>query len=90
MGVGRGVGVPPGLTTRVILMVTGEPTAGVIASVAEYEPGFRPLVLTAKVTGELAPALLLPPRGEADNQPADGELTVQPRLPPPVLVMVSV
>jgi hypothetical protein len=71
-------------------MVTGEPTEGVIVTVAEYEPGFRPLVLTAKVTGELAPALSLPPRGEAVNQPADGRLTVQPRLPPPVLVILIV
>ena len=89
LGVGRGVGVTP-ITVRPTLMVTGEPTEGVMVTVAEYEPGFRLLILTENVTGELAPALSLPPRGAADNQLADGRLTVQPRLPLPVLLILIV
>ena len=92
MGVapGLGVGVAPGFTTSATLIVTGDPTEGVIVTVAEYDPGFKLFVLTAKVTGELAPELSLPPRGEAVNQPTDGGPTVQPRPLPPVSVMLIV
>ena len=41
------------MRANAILIVTGAPTEGVIVTVAVYDPGLRPLVLTEKVTGEL-------------------------------------
>ncbi len=86
-GVGRGVGVAP-ITVSATLIVMGEPTEGVIVTVAEYDPAFSPFILAKNLTRELAPELSLPPRGAVDNHPADGAPTVQFRLPPPLLVMV--
>ena len=47
-GVGRGVGVTP-FKVSATLIVTGDPAEGVIVTVAEYDPGFRPFVFTEKV-----------------------------------------
>jgi hypothetical protein len=89
LGVGSGVGATP-LTVSATLIVTRGPTEDVIVTVAEYDPGFRLLLFTEKVTGELAPALSLPVPGVTVNQLTEGEPMAQPRLLPPVLVILTV
>src|SRR2546425_1311908 len=75
-GQGWGIGGCAGFTVRATVTVAGEPDDGVMVTIASYAFGARPVLSTVKVSGELAPAGVLPLVGVTDTQVADGVPTV--------------
>ena len=68
------------------LTVTGDPTEGVIVTVAEYVPGARLLIFTENLILDFCPEVSLPLDGIAVNHPADDAPTVQCKPSPAMFV----